>query len=173
MVRRMGMVMVLLLLVVSCLAQTPQPTSTPSPQAAAATDVTNLYAVGVSYNNGGTPNISGTGLWAHKVSDAGTYAFTVVDAITTSKKPFTVQTNFGVGVAQKALTIGKVPIYIPTSAGVSYSGGNTGWAWSTGALASIPFKGQYRLCPNIRLIKSSVGQSGYQPVVGFLVGWGQ
>lgn len=136
------------------------------------TEITNLYAVGVSYNQGAAPAISGTGLWAHKVNDSGTYSFTVVDAVSGNTKPFTVNTNFSAGVAQKVLTIGKVPIFVPTSAGISFTGTNTGWVWTTGALASIPFKSSYRICPNVRLIKSSIG-NGYQPVVGVLIGWGQ
>ena len=154
-----------LVLAMAALAQAPPPAQT--------TDLTNIYAAGISYNNGGKPQLSGSGLWAHKVADTGTYAFTVVDVVTVSKKPFTVSTNFGLGVAQKVFTIGKVPVFVPTSAGVSYTGGNTGWAWSTGALASIPFKGQYRIMPNVRLIKSSVDTNGYQPVIGVMFGWGQ
>lgn len=142
----------------------------------AATPITNLYAAGVSYNGSGSPAVAGTGLYAHLVSaSSGTYAFTVVDALPISTKPFTVNTNFSVGVAQKVVTIGQVPIYIPTSAGVSYTGTNTGWAWSTGAMAPIRVKStNWYVAPTVRLSKSSVSNgSGYQPVVGVLVGWGQ
>jgi hypothetical protein len=138
------------------------------------TSPTNLYAAGISYNAGASPAIAGTGLWAHKVADTGTYAFTAVDALPTSTKPLVVNTNFSAGVAQKVLTIGKVPIFIPTSAGISYNGSNTGWAWTTGALASIRVKDKFRICPNVRLVKSSVSNGeGYQPVVGILFGWGE
>ena len=143
----------------------------------AAQDQTNIYAVGVSYNNGASPAIAGTGLYAHLVdSNTSTYMFTVVDALPINLKPFTVSTNFGAGIAQKIATIGKVPFYIPTSAGISYNGTNTGWAWSTGVVAAIKIKanGNLRLMPNVRIVKSSVSNNaGYQPVVGFLVGWGQ
>lgn len=137
-------------------------------------DISNLYAGGVSYNPGATPAIAGTGLWAHKVADTNTYAFTAVDALPTTLKPLVVNTNFSAGIAQKVLTIGKIPIFVPASAGVSYNGSNTGWAWTTGAMAAIKFKSNYYLCPNVRLVKSSVsGGTGYQPVIGVLFGWGQ
>lgn len=134
-----------------------------------------VYAFGVSYNNGGSPAIAGTGLYAHLLSDgSGTYAFTVVDALPTSVKPFVVNTNIGAGVAQKVFTLGKVPIFIPTEAGISYNGTNTGWAWSTGGLASIKVKGNFLVMPGVRVLKSSVSSgSGYQPVVSLLFGWGQ
>jgi hypothetical protein len=135
----------------------------------------NLYAAGISLNNSGSPAIAGTGLYARLVSpDTGTYAFTVIDALPASVKPFTVTTNMGVGVAQKLFTIGKVPIFVPSSAGISWNGTNTGWAWSAGALASIKLKNNWRVLPNLRVVKSSVSNgTGYQPIVGVLFGWGQ
>ena len=113
-------------------------------------------------------------MYARLISDgSGTYAFTVVDALPASLKPFTVTTNIGAGIAQKVVTLGSVPIFIPTSAGISYNGTNTGWAWSTGAIASIKIKGNWRVFPNVRIVKSSVSAgSGYQPIVGVLFGWG-
>lgn len=141
---------------------------------AAAAEPTNIYAAGLSYNVGGSPAIAGMGLYARKVSGVGTYAFTAVDVLPATTHPLTVTTNFSTGIAQRVVTIGKIPIYIPTSAGISYGGGNTGWAWTTGALASIRLKDNLRLMPNVRLVKSSVsGGAGYQPIVGMLVGWGQ
>lgn len=132
---------------------------------------TNIYAAGVSYNNAASPVIAGTALYAHKIADAGTYAFTVFDALPTNTKPFTVQSSVGGGFAQKVFSIGNVPIFVPTSAGASFTGQNTGWAWSTGALASITVKGKYRIMPGVRVIKSSVGGSGYQPIVSVLFGF--
>jgi hypothetical protein len=133
----------------------------------------NIYAAGVSYNNAGTPAIAGSALYAHALGDSGTYAFTVVDALPTNLRPFTVTSNFGAGVAQKVFSIGKVPIFVPTSAGISFNGTNTGWAWSTGALASIRVKNNWRIFPTVRIAKSSVSNgTGYQPIVGVLFGWG-
>ena len=156
---------VLLVVATLAIAQTAPP----------ATPVSNLYAVGGSFNNAASPAVAGTGLYAHKLGDSGTYAFTVIDALPNTLKPFTVNTNFGVGIAQKIATIGKVPIYVPTSAGISYNGTNTGWAWSTGAMATIKIKNSsWYLLPNVRVVKSSVSNgTGYQPVVGIMFGWGQ
>jgi hypothetical protein len=135
----------------------------------------NIYAAGVSFNNSASPAIAGTGLYARLVSpSSGTYAFTAVDALPNTLKPFTVTSNFSGGIAQKVVTIGKVPIFLPTSAGVSYTGSNVGWAWSTGALASIKLKNNWRIFPNVRIVKSSVSNgSGYQPIVGVLFGWAE
>jgi hypothetical protein len=134
----------------------------------------NVYAAGGSYSVGGSPAIAGTGLYAHLVTDRGTYAFSAVDAVPNTMKPFTVTTNIGVGVAQKIVTLGKVPIFVPTAAGISWSGSNTGWQWNAGALASIHLKGEYYLMPTVRVLKSSVSNgTGYQPIVGVLFAWGK
>lgn len=153
-----------LFLAVLSFAQTPAPAQ-----------ATNIYAAGVSFNQSAKPAVAGTALYARLLSDgSGTYAFTVVDALPANVHPFTVTTNFGAGIAQKVFSIGKVPLYIPTSAGISFTGNNTGWNWSTGALASIKAKGNFRIMPNVRIVKSSVSDgAGYQPIVGLLFGWGQ
>lgn len=142
---------------------------------AQASPVKNLYAAGVSFNNSGSPAIAGSALYARSLSDtSGTYAFTIVDALPASVHPFTVTSSFGGGIAQRVFSIGKVPVFVPTSAGISYNGSNTGWAWSTGALASIRVKNNWRILPTVRIVKSSVsGGSGYQPIVGLFFGWGQ
>ena len=149
----------LMALAVACFAQDAAPS--------------NIYAGGISWNQNASPQIAGTGLYARKVSDS-TYAFTSVDVLPTTLKPFSVTTQFGAGVAQKVLTINNVRIYVPTSAGVSYNGSNTGWAWSTGGMAVLTVKGNWRAMPNVRVVKSSVSNNtGYQLIVGALFGWGQ
>ena len=141
---------------------------------APAPQVQNLYAGGVSYSVGATPAIAGTGLYAHAVSSEGLYAFSVVDALPNTIKPFTVSTNVGVGIAQRLFRLGSVPIYAPTAAGISWNGGNTGWQWNGGVLASIHIRGNYYILPSVRFLKSSVsGGSGYQPIIGVLFGWGK
>lgn len=137
--------------------------------------LTSIYAAGISFNNSASPAIAGTGLYARLLSDnTGTYAFTAVDALPNTLKPFTVTSNFSAGLAQKVFTIGKVPVYVPTAAGVSFNGSNTGWAWSTGAMASVKLKGNWRIFPTVRIAKSSVSNgTGVQPIVGILFGWGQ
>jgi hypothetical protein len=131
----------------------------------------NIAAFGISYQPGASPSVAGTGLYARLLAGTGTYAFTAVDALPTKLKPFSVTTQYSAGIAQKILSIGGISIYIPTSAGVSYSGANTGWAWTTGALAAVPIKGKWYAMPNVRLVKSSVsGGTGYQVIGGVLIG---
>src|SRR5258708_4681169 len=79
----------------------------------------NVYAGGVTFNSSAAPRVAGTGLYARLISDgSGTYAFTVVDALPASVQPFTVTSNFSVGIAQKLFTVGNIPIFVPTAAGV-------------------------------------------------------
>lgn len=141
---------------------------------ASASPIQNFYAAGGSYSVNASPSIAGTGFYAHLVANSGTYAFTAVDALPATKKPFTVTSNIGVGIAQKLGCLGKVCAYMPTSAGVSWSGSNTGWQWNGGALVTIPLKNNCYLAPTVRVLKSSVsGGTGYQPIVGLLFGWGK
>lgn len=156
--------------------------------------ISNLYAVGISYNPAATQPVAGSALYAHLVAaDLGTYAFTAVDALPTAGQgevantapnsgisllqlgiPTSVTTNIGVGVAQKVFTLGKIPIFMPTAVGVSWTGSNTGWQWNGGAVAAIHIKGQYYVMPSVRFLKSSVSsRTGYQPILGVLFGWGQ
>lgn len=152
-------------------AQTAAPPAATTPAPA----IQNVYAAGVSWNQSASPAIAGTALYAHAVDSSGTFAFTAIDVLPTSVKPFTVTTNVGVGVAQKLFSIGKVPILCPTTAGVSWSGTNTGWAWSTGALASVKLgKSNWHLFPMVRVARSNVSSgSGVQPIVGVALGWAQ
>jgi len=143
-------------------------------KAQAVSSPVNVYAAGASFNQSATPAVAGTALYAHLVNDgSGTYAFTVYDVLPELVKPFSVTSNVSVGVAQKLFSIGNVPILVPTSAGISFNGSNTGWAWTTGAMASIKIKGNWRVFPTVRIAKSSIGGSGYQPIVGVMFGWGK
>ena len=132
----------------------------------------NVYAAGISFNHSGSPEIAGTGLYARALDQkTGTYAFTVLDTVPNTLKPFTVDTEVSAGVAQKVFTLGKIPIYVPTAAGVSFNGSNTGWAWSTGGMGAIHLKGKWYAFPTLRILKSSVSNgSGYQPIVSVLFG---
>lgn len=134
----------------------------------------NIYAAGASYNVGATPAVAGTALYAHQVTDSGTYAFTAIDALPNTLKPLTVSTNIGIGIAQKVATIGRIDVYMPTAAGIEWSGANTGWQWSGGGAAAIRLRGPYYIMPTVRFLKGSVsGGTGYQPIVGVLFGWGK
>ena len=128
-------------------------------QTNAPTEIQNIYAAGGSYSINAQPAIAGTALYARNLNTGAalpTFAFTVVDASPATLKPFTVTSNVGLGIAQQVLTLGKVPVYVPTAAGISWTGSNTGWQWNGGAIASIHIKGQYYLMPSVRFLKSSV-----------------
>ena len=136
----------------------------------------NLYAAGVSWNQAGTPAVAGTALFAHLVNDgSGTYAFGVYDALPQNTKPFTVTSNVGMGIAQQIFKIGNTPVFIPTAAGISFTGSNTGWAWSTGVGVPIKIKSSsWYAMPTVRVVKSSVaGGTGYQLIPTILFGWGK
>jgi hypothetical protein len=138
------------------------------------TPIRNLYAAGVSYNLNAQPNVAGTALYSHYVAGPGTYAFTVIDVLPTTVKPFTVTNNIGVGLAQSMFTIGRASLFIPTTAGISWNGTNTGWQWTGGAAVAIHLKDNFYLIPTARFLKSSVsGGSGYQPIFGLEFGWGK
>ena len=153
-----------------------------------ATLPSNLYAAGASYNSGASPQIAGTGLYARLVTstdattgvvtNTGTYAFTAIDVLPISVSPFTVSTNIGVGVAQKVLEVNGIRFFMPTSAGISITGTNTGWSWTGGILADYNFKKsgaatKYHLMPNVRFLKSSVSNgSDYQLIGGLMFGFG-
>jgi hypothetical protein len=157
-----------------CLLLAPHASAQVAPATNATVDVQNIYAGGISYSINATPAIAGTALYAHAINASGTYAFSVIDALPNTIKPFTVTSNIGAGIAQRVVTIGKIPVFVPTSAGISWQGSNVGWQWNGGALASIHLKGSYYLMPSVRFLKSSVSNgSGYQPIVGVLFAWGQ
>ena len=135
----------------------------------------NVYSVGGSFNSGGTPQYAATALYAKLVSnDSKTYAITVVDILPISKSPFTVTTNIGAGVAQKILTIGSVNFWIPTTAGITITGTNTGWDWTGGVLGDYQIKKagvgtSSHIQPFVRYVKSSVSNGdGYKIIGGFL-----
>lgn len=147
--------------------------------AAPAAEVQNLYAIGGSYNTGqtGAQAVAGTALYAHAISPdttSGMYAFTAMDAVPSTLKPFTVSTNVSVGIAEKVATINGVEIFAPTAAGVTFNGVNTGWNWNVGGMAAFRIKSSdYYIMPTVRMLKSSIGGSGYQPILGVLFGWGK
>lgn len=165
-----------LVLALAALAVSPVVAQTPA--APAVSLPASFYAVGASYNPSATPSFAGTLLYAKAVTVSGaassTLAFSVVDVLPENLKTLTVSTNIGVGVAARIATVAGHTIYAPTSAGISYTGANTGWNWTTGA--AVPFKlsptKSYYVVPNVRILKSSIA-GGYQLVPGVLFGWGQ
>jgi hypothetical protein len=134
---------------------------------------TQFAAAGISGQPG---SIAGTALYARALgASSGTFAFTVIDAVPASLKPFVVNTNTAVGISQKVFTLSigglSVPVFVPTAAGIAWSGSNSGWNWSIGGMAVIPIgRTNWRVAPTFRALKASVGGSGYQPIIGVLVG---
>ena len=129
-----------------------------------------FIAAGVSYNQGASPAIAGTGIYAHKALD-GTYSISGVDILPTSTNPLKTQTNTWTGVAQKVYTFGSVPIFAIAAGGSSTTGNNTGWAWTAGGGAPVPLGKGWVLMPCARYSKSSVADG--RVIVGLLVGWGK
>ena len=137
----------------------------------------NFAAAGISFAPGASPAIAGTALYSRLISATSrTYSFTLLDAVPTTTKPYSVSTQTATGIAQRLFTMPlfrkRVDIYATGAAGPSWAGSNTGWAWNAGGLASIPI-GANRIMPNLRVNKSSVNNhSDYQLMGGVLYGWG-
>jgi hypothetical protein len=143
-------------------------------QTSTQTPIHNLYAYGASYNVNAKPSVAATALYAHYIASPGTYAFTVIDVVPNTVAPFTVTSNIGGGIAQKMFTIGRVSLFMPTTAGISWTGTNTGWQWTGGGAVVISTKHDFYLVPTLRFLKSSVsGGSGYQPIIGLAIGFGK
>lgn len=153
------------------LLSSPAPAQTPAPTTSLPSS---FYAIGGSYNPSASPSFAGTLLVAKNIAISGTnqLAFTVIDVLPVNLKTLTVSTNIGLGDAIKLATIAGHNVYAPTSAGVTYTGSNTGWNWSTGLAVPVKIRsGNWYAVPNVRVLKSSV--STYQLVPGVLFGWGQ
>ena len=155
----------------------------------------NLYAFGVSYNNANSPSVDGTALYARMVAAnvssttttaAGTtttayptYAFTALDILPVSIKPFEVSTNMSVGVAQRIFNLNGINVFIPVSAGPAITGTNLGWNWTSGLLLDYQIKKagvptNWHIMPNLRWLQTNVnGGSVYQLTGGILIGLGQ
>lgn len=169
---------VLALFCALCMLATPlraQTTAPTTPAAPTPTNPSNFYMAGGTYNPAGTPQGGGTALWATELGSSNTYAFTLFDAIPQTLKPFTVTDNIGAGIAQQLFTVGKLAVWVPTSAGVSWNGSNVGWSWTTGAGVPIQIgKSSWYVMPVARVYKSSVaGGESYQPMISLLFGHGQ
>jgi hypothetical protein len=146
---------------------------------APATEPINLYAVGGSWNQSASgitaQQYAATAMYARAQTAAGTYAFTAIDLVPTSMTPVTLTTQTSVGIAQRVLSVAGWNIYATAASGPSWTGTNTGWAWLAGGMASHAVgKGNWRVMPNVRAIKSSINNnSGVQLIIGVMVGFGQ
>lgn len=158
---RLGGVIVLLLVLVAAAFPQAQPD-----------EKLNFGAAGVSFSPGADPAIAGTAAYARRLN-ANTFSFTLMDAIPMREVPNAISTQVGTGILQRVGTIGRVDVYIPVAAGISWSGTNSRWSWTGGAMAAfkIPKLDIYAY-PNVRwsLIDVAPGVSGYQPTYGVLFG---
>jgi hypothetical protein len=138
----------------------------------------NIYAFGLSWNQSASTSvaqqIAGTAMYARQQNSAGTYVFTAIDIVPTTVTPVTITTQTSVGVAQKVLAFGGWTFYATAAAGPSWTGTNTGWAWLAGGMGTHSIgKNGWQIMPNVRTIKSSVGNnSGYQLIIGVMLGFG-
>ena len=161
-----------------------QTTTTPTPATTAPatgcvsspTVTCNLIAGGVSFQPGASPSTAGTGIYARLITPS-TWAFTITDALPLTKSPFTVSLDSSVGIAYSPFSVGKARVFIPTAAGVTFTGPNTGWNWSTGVGVLIPVQAQskFYVMPAVRILKSSVvngNVQGYGFIVGAYMAWG-
>jgi hypothetical protein len=136
---------------------------------APATEPINLYAVGGSWNQSASgitaQQYAATAMYARAQTAAGTYAFTAIDLVPTSMTPVTLTTQTSVGIAQRVLSVAGWNIYATAASG----------AWLAGGMASHAVgKGNWRVMPNVRAIKSSINNnSGVQLIIGVMVGFGQ
>ena len=138
---------------------------------------TTFVGLGVAGSPGATPPVVGTGLFATQINaSTGTYSATVCQAIPNNTKPFTVLTNCGTGVAQKApFSIAGVTPYVIVDGGISWQSSNVGFQWS--GLATVPFrikKSNWYVLPFVGWSKSTVSNgTGYQLTGGTLFTYGK
>lgn len=132
----------------------------------------NFGAAGVSYSPGAEPAIAGTAAYARRLGPS-TFSFTLMDALPMREVPGAITTQVGTGVVQRVASVGNLDFYIPVVTGISWSGTNSRWSWSGGAMVAfkIPKLGMYAY-PNVRWSRIDVapGVAGYQATYGVLFG---
>jgi hypothetical protein len=127
----------------------------------------NIYAFGLTYNPNASPVVAGTGLYGRLVDNKGTYAVAVLDVVPTTAQPYTITTNPSAGVAQEFYAHANLKVFVTPSAGLSYSGTNTGYSYAMGGLITYDLSPSYALGFGGRLFKSNISGSGYQPAISF------
>jgi len=156
----------LLLFVVPTLLLTAVASAQVTPGAPTLTSLpNNIYAFGPTFNPNATPVISGTAFYGRKLDDKGTYAIAGMDIMTGSTAPFTVTSNPFTGVAQQFYSSGRLHVFATPSAGLSYSGTNTGYSYALGGLIVYDLSPSYALGFGGRAFKSNISNSGYEPAV--------
>jgi hypothetical protein len=124
----------------------------------------------MSWNPYSAPEITGNGLYAHKLTE-GTYSFTLLDVTSKTIRPFVPLTTFTSGIAQHVRDFGPAKIFWVGTVGISYGGDNVGWTYTSGGAVVFGLGKGRSIMPNVRVLKSSV--SAFQCVAGVLFGWGK
>lgn len=128
----------------------------------------NIYAFGATINPNGSPIVSGTGMYGRLTDGAkGTYAIGVLDVVSTTAKPYTVTTNPSAGIAQQFIDKGNLKVFVTPSAGLSYTGANTGYSYALGGMVTYDLSPNYAIGFGGRLFRSNISNSGYQPALSF------
>ena len=131
----------------------------------------NVVGLGVSFNQMNKASVAGSAMYAHRLTTTGSqWSFSSFDVIPLPTNPYLALTSITTGVAQDLGHIGKLAIVLPLAAGVTSNGTNTGWGWTSALILSYPI-GRWRIMPNIRVNKTSVGQgAGPQMTFGLMIG---
>lgn len=133
-----------------------------------------IWAAGLSISPESSPPVAGTAMWARQIRDSNHYTFTVVDILATNRRPYAIENNVGIGVAERAFTIHHYAVFVPVSLDVSDSGPHLGWSWSAGGMVVIPWRAHWHWLPNLRVVHSNVSNgSGTQLLLGLMIGWEQ
>lgn len=145
-------------------------TASPAPTAAEYNLPDNLVGAGGNWNSAGSPKFDGLAVYGHLVNNT-TYSFSMVDLFPVKGR---VETQLTTGLLNQFTIIAGYPVYACGTTGVATSGAATGWAWNLCAATYIPIKKwpNWAVMPIVRLNKSTVG-SGYTPILGAVLTWGQ
>jgi hypothetical protein len=140
--------------------------------------VTNLVAVGGSWNQFASPQFNGLAVYAHKIADNNdrpTYSFTAVTFLSASRNPFRVATTTETGIAQHLIDFHPFRVYGLGQVGVASSanptGTNVGLAYSGGGIALAPLGRGWTAGPFVRILKP--GTIDRQWAAGLIVGIGR
>jgi len=135
-----------------------------------------VFAVGVHWNQNATPQIGGGAKYMKRVTDIGTYQINYIDIYSKTVVPFTVAVTFMPGLAQKVFTIAGAPVMLSSAVGPAAGASEAGYAWTSGAfgIVSIGSKG-WRLIPEVRWTKSNISSAEQTTNIfaGLSIAWGK
>ena len=115
-------------------------------------------------------DIRGTLLYAHRLSEGGTYSVTVVDVLSKSITPFETSVGISTGLAQHVRDIGPGRVFVVTTVRTLAGGENVGYLWTGGGGFAVGIGRGFSAMPILRVIKSSL--TDFQASYGLVIGWG-